>query len=143
MEKEWTSFRPRNAFEWSFAVLLPLKSAGAVWLAIAVGSLYWLMAWLVTAAGSALIVSAGVWLIDLVASSQPRRAAIAVRIVAGIFLAVGWLFSVLISIIVAFHPIYLIFMVIFTGLAVGVGLGFALAVGAIVGAGRPTPNSVR
>jgi hypothetical protein len=132
MGREWTSLRPRNAFEWSVAVLLPLKAAGAVWLGLATGEYDWIWSWLISATGSALIVSSGIWLIDIVASSQPRRAAIAVRIVAGIFLAIGWLFSVLVSTIVAFHPIYLIFMLIFTGLALGFGLGFALAVGAMI-----------
>ena len=137
MELNWHSFRPRDAAQWTFVVSLVLQVAGAIAFAIAGGHGDWLALWLVSAAGSALILSASVWMVDIVASSQSRRAAITVRVVAGIFVAVGWLFSVLVSTIVAFHPIYLIFMLMFTGIAVGMGLAVALVVGSLVDSLRP------
>jgi hypothetical protein len=128
------SFGPRNSFEWAFVVLLPLKIAGAVAFAMSIGEPHWIALWLVTASGSALIVAGGVWLIDIVASGYPGRAAAVVRVIAGACMAAGWLFGVAVSAIVAFHPVYLMFILLFSGLGLGVGTGLGLAIGATMSA---------
>jgi hypothetical protein len=134
--------RPRNSFEWTFVVLLPLKVAAAVAFAIAIGEPHWIPLWLLTAAGSALIVAAAVWLIDVVASSQPRRGAIAVRVTACCAMVPAWLFGVLVSAIVAFHPIYLTFILIFSGIGTGIGIALGLVVAAMISPDGGSPGMV-